>query len=367
MAPRALLATAALAAVLLGCAGDPDGPPLESGPEPDVVQDDVAEDGDEPAEQPPADPTPPDDTDPPPDLEPDDGEVLDPDDAADEFPEPPEPAAAYAQSSEEVYPNAKALAAAIAQAVTTYDRDQDLLDAIADIDLGRAEAEMLAEQAAVLHHDDHWSRGRAVYAQLGGVTAKDISVMVVTEQTLGGPDGIRTETRTLDVRLTDIDGHWEFSELSDAGGEDPQPKQDLTEEAERVLRNDRIELPDSARWDILSGHTDPALLELMARAADEYRFGVVTLHSGHPTNVFGTERISDHTRGLAVDIYAVEGTAVIDDRAEDSATHRFVQWLYDQPEVRQIGSPWALDGFGGRSFTDIVHQDHLHIAVRATR
>lgn len=365
MASRAVFATAVVAAVLLGCAVDPGGTPPEGVPEPVEQQDVVAEDGDEPAAQPPADPTPPDA--PPPDAELDDGEVLDPDDKADGFPKPPEPAAAYVQSSEEVYPNAKALAAAIAQAVTTYDRDQGLLDAVADIDLGRAQAEMLAEQAAVLHHDDHWSRGRALYAQLGGVTAQDISVMVVTEQTLGGRDGIRTETRTLDVRLTDIDGHWAFSELADAGGEAPQPEQDLTEEAERVLRHDRIELPDSARWDILSGHTDPALLALMARAADEFSFGVVTLHSGHPTNVFGTERMSDHTRGLAVDIFAVEGTTVIDDRAEGSTTYRFVQWLYDQPEVRQIGSPWALDGFGGRSFTDIVHQDHLHVAVRASR
>lgn len=37
----------------------------------------------------------------------------------------------------------------------------------------------------------------------------------------------------------------------------------------------------------------------------------------------------------------------------------------DQPEVSQIGAPWALDGYGGRSFTDVVHQDHLHVGVRA--
>ena len=47
--------------------------------------------------------------------------------------------------------------------------------------------------------------------------------------------------------------------------------------------------------------------------------------------------------------------------------YRFVEWLYEQPEVKQIGSPWALDGFGGRSFTDIVHQDHIHIAIENPR
>jgi hypothetical protein len=29
-----------------------------------------------------------------------------------------------------------------------------------------------------------------------------------------------------------------------------------------------------------------------------------------------------------------------------------------------VGSPWDLDGEGDRrSFTDAVHQDHIHIAV----
>lgn len=357
MVPRASLAAVVSAAVLLGCAGDPDVPPRDSDPEPVDHQGERVEDGDEPAERPTIDTTPPD-----PSSDEDEGPPSD--DDADQLPEAPDPAGAYELSSEEVHPNAKTVAAAIAQAITTYDRDQGLVDAVEGLDLRGADAEALAAQASVLHHEDHWSRGRAVYSQLGGVTEKDISVMVVTEQTLGGPNGVRTQTRTLDVRLTDVDGHWEFSELADAGGTEPRSEHVLTEQAERVLSHDRIELPDSARWDILSGHTDPTLLELMARAADEFSFGVVSLHSGHPANIFDTERPSDHTRGLAVDIYAVDGTAVIDDRADDSTTWRFVQWLYEQPEVMKIGGPWALDGFGGRSFTDIVHQDHLHVAVR---
>jgi NAD(P)H-flavin reductase len=79
--------------------------------------------------------------------------------------------------------------------------------------------------------------------------------------------------------------------------------------------------------------------------------------------VFGTDRQSDHTRGRAVDIYRLDQTLVIDDRAEGSFTHQIVKWLYDQPEIRQIGSPWRLEGPRGRSFTDRLHQDHLHVAV----
>jgi hypothetical protein len=41
-----------------------------------------------------------------------------------------------------------------------------------------------------------------------------------------------------------------------------------------------------------------------------------------------------------------------------------VQWLYDHPDVLQVGSPWDLDEeTSSRSFTDEVHQDHIHLAV----
>ena len=43
--------------------------------------------------------------------------------------------------------------------------------------------------------------------------------------------------------------------------------------------------------------------------------------------------------------------------------HQIVTWAYERPEVREVGSPWALDGPGGRSFTNEVHHDHLHIGV----
>ena len=40
-----------------------------------------------------------------------------------------------------------------------------------------------------------------------------------------------------------------------------------------------------------------------------------------------------------------------------------VQWLWENPKVTQVGSPWNIDGGSKRSFDDIVHQDHLHVAV----
>ncbi len=73
----------------------------------------------------------------------------------------------------------------------------------------------------------------------------------------------------------------------------------------------------------------------MARMAEETPFGVATLATGHAWEIFGTPRQSDHSRGLAVDLYRIGDTQVINDRAPASATHDLVVWLYDQPEVAQ--------------------------------
>jgi hypothetical protein len=86
-----------------------------------------------------------------------------------------------------------------------------------------------------------------------------------------------------------------------------------------VLAHPRIELPDSAVWDIHRGRISDTLLAVMARAADEVDYGVVVLDTGHPWEIFGTDRQSDHTRGRAVDIYRVGDRNVVDDRADGSA------------------------------------------------
>jgi hypothetical protein len=187
--------------------------------------------------------------------------------------------------------------------------------------------------------------------------------MVVLEQVMGSAEGVRHHIRTLDIRLRRQDGHWRFDQLPSIGGDELTSMTELPTEALAVLGDPRIELPDSARWDIIAGRVSPALLRLMARLAEQTSYSVVTLSSGHPWEIFGTPRQSDHTKGLAMDIYRTGDTLVIDDRAADSSTYEIATWLYAQPEVARMGSPWALDGFGGRSFTDALHQDHLHIAT----
>ena len=282
-------------------------------------------------------------------------------------PAPPPPVPPIPEPADgEVYPNAKRLASAVAHALTNYDADttpEEVFGAVTD---DREQWADLADASRPLRPASAWSRGTVVYPQLGGVRGERASVMVVVRQLLGGrTDTAQTVTRTLDVRLRTRDGVWVFDQLASVGGSPPAARPEPTPAAEAILDDPRIALPDSARWDIESGDITPSLLALMDAMAEQAAYDVVVLASGHPRTVFGTDRLSNHTRGRAVDLYRLDGERIIDLRDDGSPARALVEWLYARPEVANIGSPWALDGFGGRSFTDVVHQDHIHVAVRA--
>lgn len=252
-------------------------------------------------------------------------------------------------SPNETHPGLKEAASEVALALTNYDPGDPPPE--------------VAGAGDELFVPDAWSRGQVIYPQLGGLGPTRASVMVVTQQMIGHGEDTLLFVRTLDVRMRIENGVWTFDFLASVGGTTVVPPSGLSAEALAVLNDPRIEMPDSARWDIFEGKVSHRLLRIMARLAELTPYGVTTLSQGHPYEVFGTDRQSDHSRGLAVDIYRIGGRLVIDDRAQGSQTYEIVRWLYEQPEIRQIGSPWALDGYGGRSFADALHQDHLHIAV----
>ncbi len=282
---------------------------------------------------------------------------------------PPQPSEApvpaggrYLVSNSDVERDAKQLAADVAYSLTTYEASDDpmerfrALSPVSGVDL-------LAEAGAPLTHPGSWSRGQVIYAQLGGLTDTLASVMVVVRQTAGfGPETQFSVVRTLDIRLLKGDSGWEFDSLASAGG----AFGDLAalRLADSVANDPRIEMSDSARLDILDGAVSPTLLRLMSAIADRTPYGVTVLATGHPHDVFDTDRMSDHTVGRAVDIYRVGDRLVVDDRDPDSATHALVEWLLERDDVSQVGSPWDLDGDASRrSFTNAVHQDHIHLAV----
>ncbi len=256
---------------------------------------------------------------------------------------------------------AKQLATDIAYALTTYEESDSPALRLLQI-AGQEALPLLSEASEPLTHDGQWSRGEIVYPQMGGLRNDKASVMVVARQTVGS--GSVTEfsvVRTLDIRLIKGESGWKFDELASAGGVFDS-LEDLRL-AHAVASDPRIDMPDSARLDILAGGISPILLEVMSEVADITPYGMVVLTTGHPHYVFETDRISHHTIGRAFDIHLVGSRLVIDDREEGSFTHTLLQWLWENPKVIQVGSPWDLDGGSRRSFSDIVHQDHLHVAV----
>jgi hypothetical protein len=269
--------------------------------------------------------------------------------------------ARYVVPEGEVEREAKQLAADIAYALTTYEAADDPTARFSSIG-GVAGVALLAEAGEPLTYPGRWSRGQVLYPQLGGLTNERTSVMVVTRQMVGS--GFAPEfslVRTLDIRLVLGEAGWEFDELASAGR-----AFDSVEElqlAHEVAADPRIEMPDSARLDILGGGVSPVLLELMSDLAGVTSYGVTVIATGHPYHVFETNQVSHHTGGRAIDINRVGDRHVIDDRDGESTTRALVQWLWEKSEVVQVGSPWDIDGVSGRSFTNIVHQDHIHVAV----
>lgn len=274
---------------------------------------------------------------------------------------PPALNARYVVPEGEVEREAKQLATDIAYALTTYeefDSPEVRLLGIA----GPEGLPSLSEASGPLIHEGQWSRGEIVYPQMGGLRNERASVMVVTRQTVGSGSAAEfSVVRTLDVRLVQGESGWEFEALASAGGVFDS-FEDLRL-AHAVAADPRIEMPDSARLDILNGEISPILLDVMLEMADITPYGAVVLATGHPYHVFETDRISHHSIGRAIDIYALGTRNVIDDREDGSPAQALAQWLWENPKVTQIGSPWDIDGGSRRSFSDIVHQDHLHVAV----
>lgn len=258
----------------------------------------------------------------------------------------------------------KRVACGVAQALTTYDAGSTPGQIARQVTPDPVRRARLETSARPLYQAGWWSRGRIVYPQMGGLAGDRASVMVVVRREAGGEAGPEVvETRTLDVRLIRAGGAWVFDDLASAGGTAIQRPAGLPVGARAVLDDPRIELPDSARWDIYRGGIAPSLLRLMADMADQGPYGVVVLRTGHPHDVFGTTRVSQHTVGQAVDLYRVHRSLVVE-CAASGAPRALARWLCGRDDLGQLGSPWALADAGGRSFSDTVHLDHLHIAVR---
>lgn len=267
----------------------------------------------------------------------------------------------YHPLGDEEYPNGKRLAARLAQRALTYQRGATARAIAAELESDRAEVARLARTLKPAVDPGSWSAAEIVYPQLSGVTESTLGAMVVVRQRLQNEDGARrTLTRVVDVRLRRSGGAWSLDAIASVGGRPAPRPAKLSSAAKAVLDNPNIELPDSARWDIHRGNVDAALLDALARAASKRKLSLSVIRSGHPHTVWATGRPSAHSAGAAADIYAVAGRPVIAQQHPSSEAYALAEELV-AGGAYQLGSPWVLGTGGAQSFTDAVHQDHIHL------
>ena len=288
-------------------------------------------------------------------------------------PKPPPPApAAYQAPAGDALPDFKQVAGSFAQAIATYDAVNGAPQPLATTGyIGTSR--QLAAAAAPLRTPGRWSRAEVEFVQYGGLTpvspdATSGVAMVVLRQVLQDQTGAMTIVRrTLDLRLQLDSGIWQIEELASAGGNPLARPQQLSVPAQRLLDDKRVDLPDSARWDIYSGQIADELLSAMLRLADVARYRATVLKTGHPERVVdgrASAPVSAHFRGRAVDIYALDDVPVAD--APPELIRSVMQTSGSIASVSQVGGPegFDFDAGGRRYLTNLVHADHLHVAVR---
>lgn len=207
---------------------------------------------------------------------------------------------------------------------------------------------------------------RIVYPQYGGLTpARDLaSVMIIAEHLLLGgrgsdrAGGVLTRALSVDVRLSATAGAWRVTQVLPAQPTAAAPS--VSAAAQAVLDDERIHLPGQARSDVFSARVDDRVLQCLSRLAESWSLDVSVFFSAHPTNVFATDRVSNHTRGLAVDLWALDGIPVID---HARSPWREAMLAAAEAGATEVGGPQDL---GNRPFfSDQVHQDHVHIGFGA--
>ena len=205
-----------------------------------------------------------------------------------------------------------------------------------------------------------WSSVEVTYPQYGGLVA-DLglaSVMVNAQQVLPGETEVVRRPLTVDVRLVQQRGGWHATEI--LLGARPPAAPEVSAAASAVLTNDRLVLPEAARADVQAGLIDDLVMTLLMQLSERWRVHVQVLSTGHPFTVFGIDRQSNHTRGRAVDVWALDDVPVID---QDRAPWRALMEAAAALGATEIGGPVDVDGVRGQPphFSDQVHQDHVHL------
>ncbi len=199
-------------------------------------------------------------------------------------------------------------------------------------------------------------------AQYGGILVDTASVLAVLDQWVLQPDGsVKAGGTTLDIRLSADEPKWTVTNVRPA--RPGRPVRDLSRVARHLVEDGRVLLPHAAESDVRAGAINDSVLVALGSLARFHRIDVRLLCSGHPLRVFGTDRTSNHTQGLAVDIWALDGRPII----ESGGTQVVADFMMACAEVGayQVGGPTDPDGAGAGFFSDDTHQDHIHLGFTA--
>ncbi|MER6351760.1 hypothetical protein ABT186_07885 [Streptomyces sp. NPDC001634] len=216
------------------------------------------------------------------------------------------------------------------------------------------------DQAGPLLPDADAAVLQVVDAQYGGILADSSSVLVVCRQWTRRGGRVAAGGTTVDVRLVRTRSGWTVTALTPAhpGAAVAPPSAAVR----RVLADTDIALPPAAEADLRSGRVHDSVLNAMLRLAETYRMDVSVVRSGHPLNVFGTNRPSDHPRGRAFDVWRIDGRAVVDPATPRTLVERFMRDAAAAGSYN-VGGPIQLSGGAtpGQFFSDNTHHDHVHI------
>lgn len=197
-------------------------------------------------------------------------------------------------------------------------------------------------------------------AQYGGILTDSASVMVVCRQWTRTAAGVLTPGgTTVDVRLSRAVPRWTVTALHPAAPGPPAAT--LSGAASAVLASPQVVLAPAAEADLRSGLIHDTALAALLTLARSYRIELSVVRSGHPLDVFGTSRPSDHPQGRAFDVWRVDGHPVVDPATPRPLVEGFMRAAAAAGSYN-VGGPWQLSGGSGNQFfSDDTHHDHVHV------
>ncbi|GAB7004874.1 hypothetical protein JCM18899A_23470 [Nocardioides sp. AN3] len=223
------------------------------------------------------------------------------------------------------------------------------------------EAKLAAVRRIEQLGDDATHRVEVIDAQYGGLLSSTASVLVVCRSFTSRADRIVEDGHTFDVRLSLTGGRWRVTAVHPS--RPGRPTAHPSAAVRHVLASSRIDLPPAARTDVASGLVHDDVLEAMLTLARRWPLGVSVIRSGHPIDVFGTDRPSDHPQGRAFDTWRIGDHPVVRPATSRALVSAYMEAVAAAGSYN-VGGPVLL-GAAPQFFSDRTHHDHVHAGFTA--